>query len=977
MSFFRFFVYSPMNFPFFVLFKGLKIIKTHKLTIFTYTLLHILTVIKMKKVLIIILIIILVIISALIVTPLLFKEQLLQKAKEIANTSVNAKVDFSDFRLNLFSDFPRLTVSLQDVSVVNREPFEGDTLVGFDEFNASVDLMSIIKKDAIRVRSILLDRPVVNGIILEDGTANWDIAIPSEEVKPAEDTTEAETMDLKVALKKFEIRNARLVYDDRKANMKASAENLNFILAGDLSQDFSSLAIQSETEKLNFVYDGVRYLKDAALNMVLNLDADLANSVYTLKENEIILNALELRFDGKVALPDSETVSVDMTFDAPTTEFKSLLSMVPAVYMQDFQDVRADGKLSLKGDINGIFKGEITPSTNVELIVDKARFSYPDLPKSAENININVQVKYDGVQNDNSIVDVNLFHAELGGNPVDLKMHLITPISDPQVNAQLLAKIDFASLRDVIPLEDINISGKLDADVDIMGKMSSIVNERYEEFKADGTIHLQNFEYRSPDVPQPVFIQQSILNFSPQFVQLEAFDANVGSSDFHLKGNLENFIPFILADGTVKGSLDLNSELIDVNEFLPEGEETEEVVAKDTTVMTVIEVPGNIDFTLTSKLKKVKYDKIEIDNVNGLILVKDRKVLLTNLSLDLLQGSMVMSGEYNTQDITTPFVDLKLDIKSIDIPSAFNSFNTIRVLVPVAERVKGNVSTNLSLTTFLDKHMQPVMNSLLGVGRLMSSSVQLNNSKTFEKIGSLIKNDRFKVLDLNDLDIDFEVRNGRVYVKPFDIKLDQSKLNISGDQGIDLTMNYIMKMTIPKSELGSEIGSALDGLTSMASQQGLTIGTGENVDVNFLVTGTYLDPQVRPVFEKGFVAIQEQVKEEVKERVEQKVDEVKQDVKEEVNKQAEQILKEAEENAQKVRDEAKRAGEELVKAADTQGQKLIKEAGTNPLKKRLAEESAKKLKSEAENQAKNLEEEANKQADQILLEARKKADQLK
>src|SRR4030043_1838656 len=162
----------------------------------------------MKKILTILLIIILVIITALIATPLLFKKQLLQKAKEVANTSVNAKVDFSDFRLSLFRDFPKLSVSLLDVSVVNYKPFKGDTLVAFDECNAAVDLISIIKKDAIRVKSIVLDRPVLNGIILEDGTTNWDIALPAESVEPEEvDTTVSKTMDLKIALKKFEIRS--------------------------------------------------------------------------------------------------------------------------------------------------------------------------------------------------------------------------------------------------------------------------------------------------------------------------------------------------------------------------------------------------------------------------------------------------------------------------------------------------------------------------------------------------------------------------------------------------------------------------------------------------------------------------------------------------------------------------------------------------------------------------------------------------
>jgi hypothetical protein len=273
--------------------------------------------------------------------------------------------------------------------------------------------------------------------------------------------------------------------------------------------------------------------------------------------------------------------------------------------------------------------------------------------------------------------------------------------------------------------------------------------------------------------------------------------------------------------------------------------------------------------------------------------------------------------------------------------------------------------------------MNPVLNSLIGTGRLMSNSVEINNSKTFDKIGAFLKNDKLKVLGLNDIDVDFEIRNGRVYIEPFDIKIGQYKLNISGDQGIDKTLNYNLLMNVPKSELGSGAGSALDGLTSLASQQGLSLDAGNAININFLVTGNLLDPQVKPLFGKVTGNLGEQVKEQAKERVTEEVKQVKENVKEEVNKQAETILKEAENNAQKVRDEAKRAGEELVKAADTQGQNLIRQAGTNPVKKRIAEESAKKLKSEAEEKARKLEEEADKRADQILDEARKKADQLK
>ena len=121
----------------------------------------------MKKILRVLLIIILVILTVLVVTPMLFKKQLLEKAKEVANTSVNAKIDFADLKLSFFKDFPRLSVSLYDVSVVGIETFEGDTLVAFDQFSATVNLMSLLKKEAIQVRGILLDRPRISGPIDE------------------------------------------------------------------------------------------------------------------------------------------------------------------------------------------------------------------------------------------------------------------------------------------------------------------------------------------------------------------------------------------------------------------------------------------------------------------------------------------------------------------------------------------------------------------------------------------------------------------------------------------------------------------------------------------------------------------------------------------------------------------------------------------------------------------------------------------
>ncbi len=950
----------------------------------------------MKKVLRILLILILVILTFLVATPLLFKKQLLEKAREVANTSVNAEVDFDDFSLSFFKDFPRLTVSLSGVSVVGIDVFDGDTLVSFEQFSATVNLLSLVKKEAIQVRGILLDQPRISGIILEDGSVNWDIARESELVVEEEaDTSSSASPDLNVELKRFEIRNARISYDDRSSAMKATLDGFNFILSGDLGLEHTVLELQAGAERVNILMGGVRLVKNAVLEVVINLDADLVNSVFTLQDNSFAINELVLLLEGMVSLPENGDMAVDMSFATKETSFKSLLSMVPAVYMRDFEDVETDGQLALSGTIKGTMTDDHTPSADISLKVDKARFAYPDLPKSVENIQIDVDIHFDGIQNDNSKVDVNTFHVELGDNPVDLEAHVITPISDPQINAILKANIDFATLSDVVPMEDVNLKGILDARLDVMGKMSSIENEEYEDFKADGIIKLQQFELKSPDIPQPVFINSTVMKFSPKYVELSEFDANIGSSDIQMNGRLENFIPFIFDEyGTVSGTLDLNSNLLDLNELMgadPEGGENpseDETMAdveggetdgesSDSAAMSVVEIPGNIDFVFQSTIKKVIYDNLEIDNLYGLIIVRDQKLTMKNLNLDVLEGSVVINGEYNTQDIEAPVVDFSMDIRKIDIPEAFNTFVTIQKLAPVAERTSGKVSTKLEFTSLLDSAMMPVMNSIVGRGNLASEIIQIDNSQTFAKIGEVLNTDKYDVITMEDIDIKYSIRDGRVYIQPYQTEIFGSELIMKGDQGIDQTMNYEIKMKIPRSELGGTAQSAVAGMVAMAASQGINLDPGETIDVKFMVTGTFSDPKVRPMFEEGARQVTEELKEQVQEIIDEKLEEVKQDAREEVNKEAEKIMEDAREQAERVKYEAKLAGEELVKTAEAEGQNLIKQAGSNPLKKYGAETAAKKMKTEAEKRARQLEDEAAIKADNIIKTAQENADKLK
>jgi cell division septum initiation protein DivIVA len=322
-------------------------------------------------------------------------------------------------------------------------------------------------------------------------------------------------------------------------------------------------------------------------------------------------------------------------------------------------------------------------------------------------------------------------------------------------------------------------------------------------------------------------------------------------------------------------------------------------------------------------------------------------------------------------------VDLSLDVDKIDIPSAFNSLVTIQKLAPIAERTSGTISTNLDFTSFIGEGMMPIMNSIVAKGKLGSEQITIEKTETFDLINDILKTDKFSDITMKDLAIEYSVRDGRVYIEPYQTKIGNIELVMGGDQGLDQTMNYEMNMKIPRSDLGGTAQNAINQVTSLAASQGLNIDPGETIDVKFLVTGTFTDPKIKPVFGEGLDNMTEEVREQVQEIVEEKVEEVQEDIREDAAKEAEKILEEAQARADALKAEAKNAGEELIRLAEEEGQKRISDAGSNTLQKMAAETYARTLKSEAEKNAKLLEDEASKQADEIMHQAQEQADRLK
>src|ERR1700749_4515670 len=315
----------------------------------------------MKKILKITGITLLVLIIALIALPFLFKDKLVKLAKDEANKNLNAKVDFGNFDLSVISSFPDFRFSIDNVSVIGVGEFDKDTLAYIKNLRTDVNIMSVISGDMIKIKEIVIDEPHINAIVMQNGKANWDITKPSADTsKPAQAADTAKTK-FKLSLKSFEIKKAQITYNDMQGKMSAALQDFDFKLSGDFTQDNFVMSIFSEIQKMTFSMGGISYAKNMHIKLKTDLDADMPNMKFTFKENEININELGLGVEGFVAMPDTN-IDMDLKFFAKQTQFKNILSLIPAVYSKDFATVQTAGKLALNGFAKGTYNASTLPA---------------------------------------------------------------------------------------------------------------------------------------------------------------------------------------------------------------------------------------------------------------------------------------------------------------------------------------------------------------------------------------------------------------------------------------------------------------------------------------------------------------------------------------------------------------------------------------------------------------------------------------
>lgn len=794
----------------------------------------------LKKILKIVGITLVLLVVSLFAIPYFFKDQIKAKITEAINEKVDAKVSFSDADLNLFKNFPKATVTLDKLLIINKAPFEGDTLVSLGELNLKMSIKELFKgkEEAMQIEGINSKNGFINIIFNKDGIGNFDIALKENKAK---EEGKSEPMSLKI--QKYQIENFKFQYFDEASQMRMVIDSLNHEGTGDFSNSKLDLDTKS-TAKVSFDMGKINYMKNVALSLDAVLGIDLEKSKYTFKQNKALINQLPLEFDGFIQLVDAGQV-YDLKFKTPTSSFKNFLGLIPAVYSSSLEGVKTTGDFTVSGFAKGMLTDTTIPKFNIAIASNNGSFQYPSLPKSVQSIVIDTKIVNEtGLMND-TYVNLDKLSFRIDQDVFNAKANIKNISTNALVDAALKGTINLASLSKAYPIKlDKPLTGILKADVTTKFDMASVEKSQYQNINNAGTIGLTGFNYADAN-GKNMTISNALVQFNPSQVHLKQFNAKTGKSDLSVTGVLDNFYGFMFRKQELKGNFNMTSNQLAVSDFMttstaPAATGTTETTTAKTKKSEPLKIPAFLNCTLTAKANTVLYDNLTLKDVSGKMIVKDEKVTLENVKTSIFGGKIGASGSVSTKG-KTPLFDMNLNLNQVDIQQSFTQLDMLKKIAPIAGIVNGKINTTIKLNGNLDAtEMTPDLKTITGdlIGQLLSTTVSANNSTLLKALGSNLKFIDLNKVNLNDIKAALTFKDGKVNVKPFNIKYQDIEAVVGGTHGFDQSMDYNIKFNVPAKYLGKEANAYISKMSPADAAK------FDNIPINALMTGSFSNPKI-------------------------------------------------------------------------------------------------------------------------------------
>lgn len=876
---------------------------------------------------------------------MMYKNEIKDLITKTANEKLKAKFQFEDASISLLRHFPRLSIEVENSSIIGKNEFKNDTLAQIPKLTIQIAPLAYLLDKNIEIQEVILEQAQFNLIILPSGLMNWDIY----QAPPSDSPQEKTDQNMRISLNHYQLIDSKINYIDQMRGFSTQLVQLNHEGSGDFSKDIFTLNTSTEVEKLSFEFLDKTYLSEVKGKLEAPIEMNFAKMEFAFKNNDLYLNELPIHFDAWVAMPDT-SIDMDIKFHALKSPLKDFLSLVPLLYQNSFQELQSSGDFALSGYAKGKMNGRSMPGFGMDVRISNGAFSYAKIPVGVKQMELDLQIDNpDGVP-DHTIINLKKFQLYMNNQPIQANLFLKTPLSNPYLKASLKGVLNLGEIAKIIPQKNTQMSGTLQSDVQLDGYVQDF---KQAKGKANGYFNARQIQYSNSETQQKINIKNAAATINPKSLIISTLEGNVANTEFVASGSLQNYVLYFLKNDKITGNLLLKSPLVDLNSLMGRSTTT-----ATSTAAADLQIPKNIDFTFQSSIGKLLFKDLVISQAKGEIHLADQVISMDDLSFQLANASWKSTGTFSKKDHQNASVNWAFNIQDLNIQEAHKYFSLVQKLAPIAAAAQGKVNVDFTYSGELNPDLSPNIMSTNAQGNMDLIDFNLKNSTSFNQLVSLTQWDQLKNLALKPTHLNFQIKQGRLQFKPFEVQTNLTKFQVNGSNGLDQSLEYNILTDIPAKTLQSDVAASLNQQLAKLNPNLNLEKIQQALKMQIKVSGTVQKPQ----FKVNVINAQGNSNSSVTTQAKELV---KQEAKQQINKQ----LDEAKAKAESMKKEAEMLSQKLRQEAYANADRLVEEA-KNPFAKIAAQKIAERLKKEADRKADALLEEADKKAQELIEKAR-------
>lgn len=341
--------------------------------------------------------------------------------------------------------------------------------------------------------------------------------------------------------------------------------------------------------------------------------------------------------------------------------------------------------------------------------------------------------------------------------------------------------------------------------------------------------------------PLPMRIDQSNVKFDTNSLTLTNAHFHAGKSDFLLTGEVKSIRRAMLRGGKLEGDFFIGSDYIDCNQLLAainrgmqyaeetlifsesdmdddallESEERDlqaMAVEQTDTLEALFVVPKFLDMTLQTNIRKLDFNDLNLERVEGEVVVRNQSINLKKLTMHSNIGHGNLTMVYTAKDRLQANAGFDLELDDILVDRLIGMFPSIDTLLPMLRSFEGVLDCQMTASCELDSTMSVVLPSLQSACYLSGMNMVLLDGETFTEISKTLMFKNKQRNQIDSISVDLTIRDNKIEIFPFLLEMDRYRVAVGGTHNMDMTFDYhlsVLKSPVPF-KLGIDITGNLD-----------------------------------------------------------------------------------------------------------------------------------------------------------------------